>query len=320
MNPAQKAGEIRRLLAKYKIGQAQIAKRAQVSTSDVREAISRPSRSNRILKVIWEMLKEKSADESKIAFILGEDEEFTHDQPPVKRLLKQAGLTQRYIAQKAQVSCAVVSMTVNGRSKSKRIEEIIRQEAEKALAKHASTRIDNWRQENPGHGCELLQDAAEAYDFEWTAEGRVRTLKKQSDQQISVLASKAQEYLRMIKDNVANSGFENQISGWITVLDTWRRIWEAQEEKNTQPGKKDHKTSYPAFSVKKMDYLEEYREQLLRDLKKNTKDPALSRAVDGMIELCQKKEDDISYPQFKANVMRLYADFLEIRLPSLENR
>src|SRR6056297_2048268 len=71
-----------------------------------------------------------------------------------------------------------------------------------------------------------------------------RTLKIQREQQkISVLAGKAQEYLRMIKTNLGNPGFESQISGWITVLDVWRRIWETQEEQSPQPVKTERKPS-----------------------------------------------------------------------------
>lgn len=146
-------------------------------------------------------------------------------------------------------------------------------------------------------------------------------MKIQKEQQkLSVLAGKAQEYLRTIKDNLENPGFESQISGWITVLDTWRRIWETQSEENPQPVKQERKpSSTPSFSLEKDDYLQEYREQLLRDLKKIKPNPVLSRAIDRVMESCLKKDHDISYLQFKADVMKLYADFLEIRIPNLKS-
>ncbi|MFO7803473.1 MAG: helix-turn-helix transcriptional regulator [Desulfovermiculus sp.] len=52
----------------------------------------------------------------------------------LRDLLQQAGLTQKKIAQKANVSPAAVSLIVSGKSKSKRIEEIIRNEASKAMS------------------------------------------------------------------------------------------------------------------------------------------------------------------------------------------
>ena len=52
----------------------------------------------------------------------------------LRDLLQQAGLTQKKIAQKANVSPAAVSLIVSGKSKSKRIEEIIKTEASKAMS------------------------------------------------------------------------------------------------------------------------------------------------------------------------------------------
>jgi predicted transcriptional regulator len=49
-------------------------------------------------------------------------------------MLAKAGITQRKIAEKAKVSPAAVSLVVAGKSKSKRIEDLIQEEAEKALA------------------------------------------------------------------------------------------------------------------------------------------------------------------------------------------
>ena len=57
----------------------------------------------------------------------------TDNEMSLREMLQQAGLTQKYIAQKANVSPAAVSLIVSGKSKSKRIEEIIRQEAGKVL-------------------------------------------------------------------------------------------------------------------------------------------------------------------------------------------
>ena len=50
-------------------------------------------------------------------------------------LLAKAGITQKQIAAKAKVSPAAVSLVVSGKSKSKRIEELIREESKKALEK-----------------------------------------------------------------------------------------------------------------------------------------------------------------------------------------
>jgi len=52
----------------------------------------------------------------------------------LRDMLAKAGITQRKIAEKAKVSPAAVSLIVAGKSKSKRIEDIIRAEVEKALA------------------------------------------------------------------------------------------------------------------------------------------------------------------------------------------
>ena len=51
----------------------------------------------------------------------------------LREMLQKSGLTQKYIAQKANVSPAAVSLIVSGKSKSKRIEEIIRRESTKVL-------------------------------------------------------------------------------------------------------------------------------------------------------------------------------------------
>ena len=53
----------------------------------------------------------------------------------LRELLQQAGLTQKHIAKKANVSPAAVSLIVSGRSKSQRIEDIIRKESAKILDK-----------------------------------------------------------------------------------------------------------------------------------------------------------------------------------------
>ncbi|MDZ7761500.1 MAG: hypothetical protein U5L00_14755 [Desulfovermiculus sp.] len=53
----------------------------------------------------------------------------------LRDMLIKAGITQMKIAQKAKVSPAAVSLVVAGKSKSKRIEDLIREEVEKALAK-----------------------------------------------------------------------------------------------------------------------------------------------------------------------------------------
>ncbi|MFO7801414.1 MAG: helix-turn-helix transcriptional regulator [Desulfovermiculus sp.] len=52
----------------------------------------------------------------------------------LREMLAKAGITQKKIAEKAKVSPAAVSLIVAGKSKSKRIEDIIRTEVEKALA------------------------------------------------------------------------------------------------------------------------------------------------------------------------------------------
>ena len=135
MTDEQKAKEIKRLLAKYNIRQPQIATRAQVSRPGVCKAISGLSKSKRIMEVIWEMLKERSADESEIAFLLEESERAAADQSYLQQLLKKAGITQIYISQKAQVTCAAVSLMVTGKSSSRHIEKIIREEVAKAGVK-----------------------------------------------------------------------------------------------------------------------------------------------------------------------------------------
>jgi len=56
-------------------------------------------------------------------------------QTSLQNVLREAVLTQRHIAQKANVSPAAVSLIVNGKSKSKRIEDLIKEEAAKALEK-----------------------------------------------------------------------------------------------------------------------------------------------------------------------------------------
>ena len=53
----------------------------------------------------------------------------------LRDMMAKAGITQKKIAEKAKVSPAAVSLIVAGKSKSKRIEDIIRAEVEKALAK-----------------------------------------------------------------------------------------------------------------------------------------------------------------------------------------
>ncbi len=135
MNDEQKAEEIKRLLVKYNIRQEQIAKRAQVSRPGVCRAISGLSRSRKIMAVIWEMLKERSADESVIAFLLNVTQRGVTEHSSLKQLLKKAGITQTYIAQKAQVTCATVSLTVTGNSTSRHIVKIIREEVAKAGVK-----------------------------------------------------------------------------------------------------------------------------------------------------------------------------------------
>ncbi|MDZ7759470.1 MAG: helix-turn-helix domain-containing protein [Desulfovermiculus sp.] len=53
----------------------------------------------------------------------------------LREMLAKAGITQKNIAEKAKVSPAAVSLIVAGKSKSKRIKELIRAEVEKSLAK-----------------------------------------------------------------------------------------------------------------------------------------------------------------------------------------
>ena len=53
----------------------------------------------------------------------------------LREMLSKAGITQKKIAEKAKVSPAAVSLIVAGKSKSMRIEEIIREESRKALEK-----------------------------------------------------------------------------------------------------------------------------------------------------------------------------------------
>ncbi len=53
----------------------------------------------------------------------------------LRDMLAKAGITQKKIAEKAKVSPAAVSLIVAGKSKSKRIEDIIRVEVDKALSK-----------------------------------------------------------------------------------------------------------------------------------------------------------------------------------------
>lgn len=135
MTDEHKTQEIKRLLAKYNITQRQIAHRAQVSPPGVCKAISGLSKYQRLMKIIWEMLKERSADESEIAFLLTKDKIIDDNLPPLKKLLQEAGIKQHYIAQKANVSEAAVSLVVRGKSTSRHIEQIVRQEAAKAGVK-----------------------------------------------------------------------------------------------------------------------------------------------------------------------------------------
>ncbi len=53
----------------------------------------------------------------------------------LRDMMAKAAIKQKYIAQKAKVSPAAVSLIVAGKSKSKRIEDLIREEVKKALAK-----------------------------------------------------------------------------------------------------------------------------------------------------------------------------------------
>ncbi|WP_027370781.1 LacI family DNA-binding transcriptional regulator [Desulfovermiculus halophilus] len=55
------------------------------------------------------------------------------DELSLGEMLARAGITQKKIAEKAKVSPAAVSLVVAGKSKSQRIEDIIRKETEKAL-------------------------------------------------------------------------------------------------------------------------------------------------------------------------------------------
>ena len=57
-----------------------------------------------------------------------------NSQLSLREMLDKAGITQKKIAEMAKVSPAAVSLIVAGKSKSKRIEDLIRTEAEKALA------------------------------------------------------------------------------------------------------------------------------------------------------------------------------------------
>jgi transcriptional regulator with XRE-family HTH domain len=50
-----------------------------------------------------------------------------------REMLAKAGITQKKIAEKAKVSPAAISLIVAGKSKSKRIEDLIRKETGKAL-------------------------------------------------------------------------------------------------------------------------------------------------------------------------------------------
>lgn len=52
--------------------------------------------------------------------------------------MQQFGIKQKFIAKRANVSPAAVSLVTNGKSKSQRIENIIRKEATKILAEEQS--------------------------------------------------------------------------------------------------------------------------------------------------------------------------------------
>jgi transcriptional regulator with XRE-family HTH domain len=52
----------------------------------------------------------------------------------LREMLAKAGITQKKIAEKAKVSPAAVSLVVAGKSKSQRIEDLIRKEADEVLA------------------------------------------------------------------------------------------------------------------------------------------------------------------------------------------
>ena len=51
----------------------------------------------------------------------------------LREMLTKAGINQNEIAEKAKVSPAAVSLVVAGKSKSKRLEDLIREEAAKEL-------------------------------------------------------------------------------------------------------------------------------------------------------------------------------------------
>jgi transcriptional regulator with XRE-family HTH domain len=58
-----------------------------------------------------------------------------HEELSLRDMLTNAGITQKQIAEKAKVSPAAVSLVVAGKSKSKRIEDLIQEESKKALEK-----------------------------------------------------------------------------------------------------------------------------------------------------------------------------------------
>jgi transcriptional regulator with XRE-family HTH domain len=60
----------------------------------------------------------------------------------LREMLAKAGITQKKIAEKAKVSPAAVSLIVAGKSKSKRIEDLIREEVEKALTKKEEQAVE----------------------------------------------------------------------------------------------------------------------------------------------------------------------------------
>ena len=60
----------------------------------------------------------------------------------LREMLAQAGITQKKIAEKAKVSPAAVSLIVAEKSKSKRIEDLIREEVEKALTKKEEQAVE----------------------------------------------------------------------------------------------------------------------------------------------------------------------------------
>jgi predicted transcriptional regulator len=60
----------------------------------------------------------------------------------LSEMLTKAGITQKKIAEKAKVSPAAVSLIVAGKSKSKRIEDLIREEVEKALTKKEEQAVE----------------------------------------------------------------------------------------------------------------------------------------------------------------------------------